>query len=81
MNLKNNKKVLISILSLQGKVAFMLLKSYSQSSGKRLIEQVNGNIYYQFFCGTRISAGEQLKNNKIVSQARRALAETTNIEK
>ncbi|MEM9737846.1 MAG: hypothetical protein AAF770_01990 [Bacteroidota bacterium] len=45
MNLKDNKKGPTSIFPPQGKVVFMLIKSYSQASDKRLIEQVNGNIY------------------------------------
>ncbi|MEM9737571.1 MAG: hypothetical protein AAF770_00510 [Bacteroidota bacterium] len=45
INLKDNKKGATSILSLQGKVTFMLLKSYSQASDKRLIDEINRNIY------------------------------------
>ncbi|MEM9738109.1 MAG: hypothetical protein AAF770_03395 [Bacteroidota bacterium] len=45
MNLKDNKKGPTSIFPPQGKVAFTLLKLYSQACDKKLIEQVNGNIY------------------------------------
>ena len=81
LKLKENKKGPASIFSPRGKLALMFLKAYSQTSDKRLIEQINGNIHYQFFCGIRISVGEQLKNHKIVSHIRCELAQTLDIKK
>lgn len=35
----------------QGRLALMFLKNYSGLSDKKLIEQLNGNVEWQFFCG------------------------------
>lgn len=64
----------------EGKIALMFLKSYSQTSDKKLVEQINGNIYYQLFCGIRLKAGQSIKNYKIVSQIRCELAKILDIE-
>ena len=58
----------------------MFLKAYSQISDKKLIEQLNGNIYYQFFCGIVIPPGEGLTNYKIVSQIRCEIAKKIKIK-
>lgn len=78
--LKNNRKGPTSIFSPQGKVALMFLKNYSGCSDKRLIEQFNGNIYYQIFCDTILEPGESISNFKIVSQIRCELAQHLDID-
>ncbi len=61
------------IFSPKGRLALMFLKHYANCSDKRLIEQLNGNLDYQFFCD--ISLGfKRLENDKIVSQIRCELA-------
>lgn len=61
------------IFSPKGRLALMFLKHYAGCSDKRLIEQLNGNLDYQFFCD--ISLGfNRLENAKIVSQIRCELA-------
>jgi hypothetical protein len=61
------------IFSPQGKLALMFLKHYACCSDKRLVEQLNSNYYYQFFCGIYLGF-DTLKNYKIVSQIRCELA-------
>lgn len=68
------------IFSPRGKLALMFLKNYSGCSDKKLIEQLNGNIYYQIFCDIIIEPGDQISNFKIVSQIRCELAENLNID-
>ena len=64
----------------RGKIALMFLKHYTGVSDRKLIEQINGNIEYQFFCG--IFLGKQrLTNYKIVSQIRVELSKKLDIEK
>ena len=70
-----------SIFSPRGKIALMFLKNYCGCSDKKLIEHLNGNIYYQIFCDLVLDPGEQLKNFKIVSQIRCELARRLNIDK
>ena len=53
-----------------GKLALMVLKSYSGLSDEDLINQLNANIHYQFFCGVRINPLNPLTNFKIVSEIR-----------
>lgn len=40
-----------SYFSPKGKVALMILKSYTVLSATKLMEQLNANILYQIFCG------------------------------
>ena len=56
----------------------MFLKHYAQVSDKRLIEQLNSNIDYLFFCDLNLGF-ERLSNYKIMSQIRCELAENLNI--
>jgi len=60
--------------SAEGKIALMVLKSYTGHSDRRLIELINGSIYYQLFCGIFIRPGEAIKDFKIVSKIRCELA-------
>jgi hypothetical protein len=78
--LRENKKGPASIFSPRGKIALMFLKHYSGCSDKRLIEQFNGNIYYQFFCQTFLEKGEYIKNYKIVSQIRCEISKKLDIK-
>lgn len=58
----------------KGKIALMILKNYVGCSDKRLIEQLNGNIHFQYFCDIVIPFDAPLINFKIVSQIRCELA-------
>lgn len=64
----------------QGRLALMFLKNYSGLSDKRLIEQLNGNIEWQFFSGIYLGH-KRIDNYKIVSQIRCELSEKLNVEK
>ena len=76
--LKDSIKGPTSTFSPQGKLGLMFLKHYAQVSDKRLLEQLNSNIDYQFFCDINLGF-ERLENYKIVSQIRCELAENLNI--
>ena len=78
--LKNSHLGRPGIFSPQGKLALLFLKHYSQLSDHKLIEQLNGNIYYQLFCGILIPPDQPLKNGKIVSSIRMELSERLCIE-
>jgi hypothetical protein len=56
-----------SYFSPEGKIALMLLKSYTSLSDKDLLAQLNANIHYQIFCGVRINPLNPLSNFKIIS--------------
>ena len=64
----------------EGKIALMVLKSYTSLSDKDLIAQLNANIHYQIFCGVRINPLNPLTNFKIVSEIRCELGKKLNIE-
>ncbi len=64
----------------KGKLALMFLKHYACCSDKRLIEQLNSNIDYQFFCDLYLGFN-RLENYKIVSQIRCELASKLKIDK
>jgi len=78
--LNDSKKGPASIFGPQGKLALMFLKHYACCSDKRLVEQLNGNINYQFFCGIHLGS-DRLTNYKIVSEIRCELAKKLHIDK
>ena len=80
MGLKEAKKGKASIFSPQGKLALMFLKHYACCSDSKLIEQLNGNIDYQFFCDLHIPPNLRLTNYKIVSEIRCELASKLNTD-
>lgn len=63
----------------RGKLALMFLKHYSGLSDYRLIEHLNGNLEWQYFCGIYLGQ-ERLTNYKMVSQIRVALSKKLNID-
>lgn len=58
----------------QGKLALMFLKHYSCLSDRKLIEHLNANYQWQFFCGVMISPLNPIKDFKVVSKIRGQLA-------
>lgn len=71
--LKESKKGTKLMFSPQGKLGLMFLKHYACCSDNKLIEQLNSNIDYQFFCDIHLGL-DRLTNYKIVSQIRCELA-------
>lgn len=63
-----------SCFSANGKIALMVLKSYTGFSDRHLIEHINGNIHFQLFCGVLIDPSYPITNYKIVSAIRQELA-------
>jgi len=78
--LKDSKKGPKSIFSPRGMIALMILKHYACCSDRKLIEQLNGNIDYQYFCDLHIPPGHRLTNFKIVSEIRMQLANKLKID-
>lgn len=50
----------------EGKVALMFLKMYTGLSAPKLMQELNGNIHYQIFCGIRINPMSPLTNYKVI---------------
>ncbi|MDD7887239.1 transposase, partial [Flavivirga sp. 57AJ16] len=67
------------LFSPRGRLALMFLKHYAGCSDQKLIEQLNGNLDYQFFCDISLGYG-RLTNFKIVSQIRSELASNLDID-
>ena len=80
MHLKPSALGRKSYFSPEGKIALMVLKSYTNFSDSQLIEHLNGNIHYQIFCGVQIDPLHPLTNSKIVSAIRQELAAHLDIE-
>lgn len=78
--IKESKKGPDCLFSPKGKLGLMFLKHYACCSDERLIEQLNANVHYQFFCDMVLSLDEHIDNFKIVSQIRTELSEHLNIE-
>ena len=81
LGLKDATKGPQSTFSPKGKVALMFLKHYAACSDRKLIEQLNGNLDYQFFCDLHLPIGYRIKNYKIVSAVRCEIAEELDISK
>ena len=64
MHLKSSALGRKSYFSPGGKIALMVLKSYTNFSDSQLIEPLNGNIHYQLFCGVQIDPLHPLPNPK-----------------
>lgn len=79
--LRDSNKGPKCIFSPRGKIALMFLKHYACCSDRKLIEQLNGNIDYQFFCDLHIPPGHRLTNYKIVSEIRIELSKELKIHK
>ena len=79
MQLKDSSLGRKNYFSPEGKIALMVLKSYTNFSDSALIEHMNGNIHYQLFCGIRIDPLYPLTNYKIVSAIRQELADKLDI--
>lgn len=71
--IKESVKGTKNYFSPRGKLALMFLKHYACCSDKRLVEQLNANIDYQFFCDIHLGH-HRLRNYKIISQIRCELA-------
>lgn len=80
LGLKEYHKGPNCIFSPQGKLALMFLKHYCGCSDSKLIEQFNGNIYFQIFCDLLLDPGQHIENYKIVSQIRCEIAGKLNID-
>jgi hypothetical protein len=70
-----------SYFSAEGKIALMFLKSYTRLSDRALVEQLNSNLHYQFFCGVWIHPLNPLTNFKIVSEIRCEIGRTLDIDR
>jgi len=60
--------------TLEGKVALMFLKMKPQMSAPKLLEQLNGNIHFQLFCGIAIDPMHPLTNYKLIDDIALELA-------
>jgi hypothetical protein len=70
-----------SYFSPEGKIALMVLKSYTSLSDKDLVAQLNANIHYQLFCGVRINPLNPLSNFKIISEIRCEIGKKFDIDR
>ena len=77
--IKESRKGTKDYFSPRGKLALLFLKHYACCSDKRLIEQLNANIDYQFFCDIHLGH-YRLTNYKIVSQIRCQLAKNLAVD-
>lgn len=78
--LKRKPKGRKTLFTPQGKLALMILKAYTGVSDRKLIQQLNANLHYQFFCGILLRPDQKLKDYKIVSKIRSSLANNLNIK-
>ncbi len=73
---KRGKK---SFFSIHGKLGLMFLKSYTQSSDRELIERINTDYSFQFFCDIYLLPGQRIKDKKLPSKIRCELARELDI--
>lgn len=80
LNIKASNSGRNSIFSPRGKLALMFLKNYTGLSDEKLLDQINANYEYQFFCDIEIQPDSKLVNFKIISDIRVELASKLNIK-
>lgn len=80
MGLKDSPLGRKGYFSATGKIALMVLKSYTGLSDRHLIEHLNGNIHFQLFCGILIDPSHPVTNYKRVSAIRQELAEKLDMD-
>ena len=69
-----------SYFSPEGKVALMFLKMKTQMSFPKLMEALNGNIFYQMFCDIAIDPARPLTNYKLLDDIALELAGNLKIQ-
>lgn len=79
LNIKKSDTGRKSFFSPQGKLAVMFLKGYTGLSDAKLLEQINANYEYQFFCDIEVQPDNKLTNFKIISDIRVELASKLHI--
>jgi transposase, IS5 family len=70
-----------SWLNRKGMMGLMFLKHYTSLSDEKLIEQLNTNFAFQFFCNFRLQMGEKIKDKTLVSRVRKYIGEHCNFDK
>jgi hypothetical protein len=68
------------ILTLEGGIALMFLKSYTKLSDKKLVDRLNTDWAYQFFCCTQFNKNKWIYDDDFVGRWRRKLAKYLNWE-
>ncbi|MEM9984593.1 MAG: transposase [Bacteroidota bacterium] len=63
----------------EGELALLILKNWSLCSDQRLLEQLNGNLFYQIFCGVWIDPSAPLGHRQLVSTLRGRYAHKLNL--
>jgi len=71
---RKDKRGRKGFFSTQGKLGLMFLKSYTKSSDEKLIERLNTDYSFQFFCGIYLMPGQKIKDGKLPSKIRCELA-------
>lgn len=79
LKIRHKHKGRNALFSPQGKLALMFLKAYTGLSDRKLIENINGNIQYQMFCGIFLGPNS-LNDFKIVSRFRTELSKKLDIK-
>ena len=64
----------------EGKVALMFLKMYTGLSSPKLMDALNGNVYYQIFCGIHICPKRPLTNYKLIDDIMLELSKKLRIQ-
>lgn len=59
----------------------MVLKSYTGLSDRKLVEQINGSIHFQLFCGIFIRPGEEILDTKLASKVGCELASRLDMDR
>jgi len=80
LGLKESKKGPACIFSPKGKLALMFLKHYSGGSDRSLMEHLNGNLEWQFFCDIHLGR-DRLTNFKAISEIRCELAKKLDMDR
>ncbi len=79
--LREHHKGRSAVFSPQGKIALQFLKPYTGLSDKMLLERINSDYQFQFFCGVEVNVADPLENFKLLSEIRTGLGLKLDIQK
>lgn len=68
------------ILTIEGGIALMYLKSYTQLSDEKLVASLNSDWCYQMFCGVQFNDSQWINDVNFVGKWRARLAEHLDVE-
>mgnify|MGYP000966995395 CR=1 FL=1 len=77
-NITEQKKGRNYLFSPKGRLGLMFLKHYANCSDRKMIEQLNSNLDYQFFCDIELGFERFIKQDMLLPKANTSSCSSNN---